>query len=39
MRKGYGLITASLIALSFFYFGPILAAKLWPLAVEMIERN
>ena len=29
-RKGYGLVAASAIAISFFYLGPCFARWLWP---------
>ena len=33
-RKGYGLITATIIALSFFYGVPKLAQKYWPAIIQ-----
>ena len=36
-RKGYGLISATMIAVSFFYFGPILCKASWPYVLEQIK--
>lgn len=30
IRKGYGLITASILAFTFFYFMPVLGNYIWP---------
>lgn len=38
-RKGYGLISAFLIAISFFYFSPIVAKMVWPSVLNAIEEN
>jgi sterol desaturase/sphingolipid hydroxylase (fatty acid hydroxylase superfamily) len=39
IRKGYGLISASVIAVSFFYFSPILMQIYWPAVLEILEQN
>ena len=39
IRKGYGLISASVIAVSFFYFSPILMQMYWPAVLELLEQN
>lgn len=36
-RKGYGLISASIIALSFMILGPMMLKKVWPVLLEMME--
>jgi hypothetical protein len=38
IRKGYGLISASLIAVSYFYFGPIICREwFWPLILGIMS--
>jgi hypothetical protein len=38
-RKGYGLISATLIALTYFYCGPLLCYAYWPKILNWIETN
>lgn len=39
IRKGYGLYSASLIALSYFYFAPTLCQYVWPKVLDYIQSN
>ncbi len=39
MRKGYGLISANLIAFSYIFLAPVVVAYVWPGVLRMIEEN